>query len=453
MTNATESGRQRKTLTLTDGKSTTPTVSLSCNSSSASESGGKITCTLKLSSSTTKTVTVKVSYSGTATAGTDYSGNTTTHTIAAGKTSTSWKLTGKSDTKTEGNETIVINVTSFTNATEGGNQKETLTLTDVKSDSTITVSSPNGGQKWTTGKRYWIKWDKLDGAGRVKIELLKSGTTALVISNNTKNDGRLKWKIPSSVETGGSYKIKITSTTDNGNTDSSDSNFTITKAGTIPTVSLACTPDSASESGGKFTCTVTLSNSTSKKVTIAMTYSGTAIAGTDYSNPWVSRIIKAGRTSSSWTITGKSDSDASEGDETIVINVTSVTNAIEDGTQQVSLTLEDDGAPAVSLSCTPDSASESGGKFTCTVTLSKTTSEKVAVEMAYSGTATAGTDYGGANVTRIIKAGRTSSSWTITGKSDSDASEGDETIVVDISSVTNATEDGTQQASLTLTDS
>ena len=72
--------------------------------------------------------------------------------------------------------------------------------------------------------------------------------------------------------------------------------------------------------------------------------------------------------------------------------------------------------------------------------------------MAYSGTATAGTDYRGANVTRYFKPNRTSSSWTITGKSDSDASEGDETIVVDISSVTNATEDGTQQASLTLED-
>ena len=106
----------------------------------------------------------------------------------------------------------------------------------------------------------------------------------------------------------------------------------------------------------------------------------------------------------------------------------------------------------MSLSCTPDSVSEDGGEITCTLSLSNSTSEKVTVEMAYSGTATAGTDYSGANVTRYFKPYRTSSSWTITGKSDSDANEGDETIVVDISSVTNATEDGTQQASLTLTE-
>ena len=72
--------------------------------------------------------------------------------------------------------------------------------------------------------------------------------------------------------------------------------------------------------------------------------------------------------------------------------------------------------------------------------------------MAYSGTATAGTDYSNARVTRVIKAGRTSSAWTLTGKSDSDSNEGDETIVVDIDSVTNATEDDIQQASLTLTE-
>jgi hypothetical protein len=429
------------------------TVSLSCNASSASESGGKITCTLELSSSTTKTVTIKTSYSGTATAGTDYSGNTTTHTISVGSTSTSWKLTGKSDSKTEGNETIVINITSFTNATEGGKQKETLTLTDVKPDSTITVSSPNGGEKWTTGNKYWIKWDKPGPlSSKVRIELLKSGTTVQVISKKANNAGRKKWKIPSSLETGESYKIKITSTTDNSDTDSSDSNFTITQAGTIPTVSLSCTPDSASEDGGKITCTLSLSNSTSKKVTVEMAYSGTATAGTDYSGANVTRYFKPYRTSSSWTIKGKSDSDASEGDETIVVDISSVTNATEDGTQQASLTLEDAGAPTVSLSCTPDSVSEDGGEITCTLSLSNSTSEKVTVEMAYSGTATAGTDYSGANVTRYFKPYRTSNSWTIKGKSDSDANEGDETIVVDISSVTNATEDGTQQVSLTLTE-
>ena len=318
----------------------TPKVTLSCTPSSFSEISGTATCTLRLSKKATKAVTVKLSYSGKATAGTDYSGNKTTHTISAGKTSNSWKLTGKSDTKTEGNETIVINVASVTNATEKGTQRETLTLTDGATSTTLRVSSPNGGEKWTAGQRYSIRWsDK--GAGNVKIELLNSGQVARVISKSTKNDGLYKWRIPSTLKGGESYRIRITSTVESDDFDSSDKNFSIVEVGTIPTVSLSCTPDSASESGGQFTCTLSLSNATSDRVTVEMAYSGTATAGTDYSNARRTRVIKAGRTSSTWTLTGKNDSDSSEGDETIVVDIDSVTNAIEDGTQQASLTLAD----------------------------------------------------------------------------------------------------------------
>ena len=340
VTNATEKDTQRESITLTDGNSTTPTVSLSCDSSSFAETGGKATCTLSLSKKATKAVTVKLVYSGKATAGTDYSGNKTTHTISAGNTSTSWKLTGKSDTKTEGNETIVINVASVTNATEKGAQRETLTLTDGATSTTLRVSSPNGGEKWTAGQRYPIRWG-YKGAGNVKIELLNSGQAARVILKSTKNDGLYKWRIPSTLKGSQSYRIRITSTVKSDEFDSSDKNFSIVEVGTIPTVSLSCTPASASESGGQFTCTLNLSNATSDRVTVEMAYSGTATAGTDYSNARVTRVIKAGRTSSTWTLTGKNDSDSSEGDETIVVDIDSVTNATEDGTQQASLTLTD----------------------------------------------------------------------------------------------------------------
>jgi len=451
VTNAAESGTQRESITLTDGKSTTPTVSLSCSSSSFAESGGTVTCSLELSGSATKPVTVMTSYSGSATAGTDYSGNKTTHTISAGKTSTSWTLTGKSDTKTEGNEAIAINVTSVTNATESGTQREKLTLTDGSASTTLQVSTPNGGETWTAGQRYMIRWD-YKGAGKVKIELLNSGQVAQVISKSTKNRGLYKWRIPSTLNEGQSYRIRIASTVDSDEIDSSDGNFSIVGAGTIPTVSLSCTPGSASESGGQFTCTLNLSKSSSDLVTVGMAYSGTATAGTDYNNPRATRVIKAGRTSSTWTLIGKSDSDSSEGNETIVVDISSVTNAIEDGTQQATLTLEDADAPSVSLSCTPDSVSEDGGEITCTLSLSKNTSANVIVEMAYSGTATAGTDYSArGGYRRVIKRNWTSNSWTLTGKSDSET-EGNEIIVVDISSVTNAIEDGTQQATLTLTE-
>ena len=37
---------------------------------------------------------------------------------------------------------------------------------------TVKATTPNGGQKWTIGKSYAIKWDRGDGGAYVKIQLL-----------------------------------------------------------------------------------------------------------------------------------------------------------------------------------------------------------------------------------------------------------------------------------------
>ena len=210
-----------------------PKVSLSCTPSSASEKGGKFTCTVSLSKSTTKSVKVKLAYSGTATAGTDYSGHHASRTIPKGKTSTKWKLTGKTDSKTKGNETIVINVTSVTNATEKGTQKASLVLTEKNSPIPIKVTSPNGGESWTAGKTYTIKWDKGDGGAYVNIQLFLFGkgspSNSEWISKKTKNDGNHLWKIPTTVKAASAgYSIKISSKTKKSINDTSNKTFTIT---------------------------------------------------------------------------------------------------------------------------------------------------------------------------------------------------------------------------------
>ncbi|MDC1072576.1 BspA family leucine-rich repeat surface protein [Gammaproteobacteria bacterium] len=112
--------------------------------------------------------------------------------------------------------------------------------------------------------------------------------------------------------------------------------------------------------------------------------------------------------------------------------------------------------PTVTLACATASISEDGGTSECTLTLSKTYSQAVTVTVAYSGSATAGTDYSGNTTSHTISAGSTTTSWTITGLNDNsgggggDNGESDETIVVDIASVTNGTEQDTQTASISL---
>ena len=93
---------------------------------------------------------------------------------------------------------------------------------------TLKVTNPNGGQKWITGKSYAIKWSKGDAGAKVKILLLKNGKAYKWITKRTANDGKHTWKIPSTIATASTYKVKITSATKKTVTDSSNSSFTIT---------------------------------------------------------------------------------------------------------------------------------------------------------------------------------------------------------------------------------
>jgi hypothetical protein len=99
----------------------------------------------------------------------------------------------------------------------------------VTDTGTLKIISPNGGQKLQIGKKYTIKWSKGNAGSYVKIELLKSGKGYKAIHKKTKNDGRHRWKIPASVAVGSQYKIKITSISKKNISDTSDTNFTISK--------------------------------------------------------------------------------------------------------------------------------------------------------------------------------------------------------------------------------
>ena len=93
----------------------------------------------------------------------------------------------------------------------------------------LSVTKPNGGQKWTIGKKYAIKWRKGTAGTSVRISLTKSGRHYKWISKKTRNDGRYTWKIPTSVAAGSAYKVKIKSVKKKRVLDSSNRYFTIKK--------------------------------------------------------------------------------------------------------------------------------------------------------------------------------------------------------------------------------
>ena len=99
---------------------------------------------------------------------------------------------------------------------------------------TISVVSPNGGDSWTAGTTQTIQWTYTGNPGsHLKIELLKAGVVNRIIRSfaptGSGGNGSFDWHIPSTQAPGSDYKIRVTSTSNNSYSDTSDTNFEIGK--------------------------------------------------------------------------------------------------------------------------------------------------------------------------------------------------------------------------------
>jgi PKD repeat protein len=105
-----------------------------------------------------------------------------------------------------------------------------LSVTGAVLVSSITVTSPNGGESFVRGTTNRITWSSAGSPGSaVKIELLKGSTVVQTLQSSTENDGSYSsWTVSSSLATGSDYRIRVTSTTDPAITDTSNTYFTIT---------------------------------------------------------------------------------------------------------------------------------------------------------------------------------------------------------------------------------
>jgi len=97
----------------------------------------------------------------------------------------------------------------------------------------LVVTVPNGGESWAAGTSQTIRWTYSGNPGAaVRIELLKGGVLSSTIAASaaigTGGNGSYNWAIPIAQTPGINYKVRVTSTTNGVNTDTSNSNFSIT---------------------------------------------------------------------------------------------------------------------------------------------------------------------------------------------------------------------------------
>ncbi len=461
---ATENGVQQQTVSIIDDD--VATVSLSVNNVNIAEAAGISTITATLDKATFENVTVNLGYSGTATTLTDYTVSASSITILAGQTTGTAAITAVQDTSSESGETILIDITGVSggSASESGTQQQTVTITDDETVAvTLSASSNNiaeaGGSSTVTATLSQAAFETVtvnlgySGTATSGSDYVTPPTSIVIAAGQTTGTATLTAIQDTNVEGGETIIVDITGVSGGAASESGtqQQTVTITDDETV-TVSLSATPVTILEASGSSTVTATLSQATFEAVTVTLGYSGTATSGSDYVTPSTSIVIAAGQTTGTATLTAIQDTNSESG-ETIIVDITGVSGgaASESGTQQQTVTITDDEVISVSLSATPINISEAVQSSSVTATLSQVAFETVVVNLGYSGTANNGTDYDVAGTSISISAGQLSGSTSVTSRQDS-IEESNETIIVDIVSVTgaNSVESGTQQLTLTI---
>ncbi|MCS5491767.1 MBG domain-containing protein [Algoriphagus limi] len=225
----------------------------------------------------------------------------------------------------------------------------------------------------------------------------------------------------------------------------------------IPTVILSLSPSSRTESTvAPTSVSATLSNVYGTNTVVNLVFSGTATgSGVDYFLSGTSITITPGNTTGSVNLTNVPDA-LYEGNETVVIDISTVTNGIESGTQQQTYTITDDdplpNATLEILNIYNPITDESGGQAYVRGKINAVAGVTISIPLSFTGTATGGgTDYSITGSTITLSPGQLMDSIRITSQFDG-LIEGDETVIIDMAPPTNAVEVGTQQVTLTITD-
>jgi FKBP-type peptidyl-prolyl cis-trans isomerase len=417
-------------------------------------------------------VTVDLAISGTAVRDTNYTLSGTQIVIPAGKTEGSITVTGKVVEGFNNDLTVIFTIVSATGATsleiDEENKEAVLHIVDTETPPTVTLTldpttniAENGGVATITATL------SRDVLVPVTIPFLFTGTPQRD-TNYTISDDKIV--IPAGETTGtlavtgkddGIYKGEQALTVKannllNANLAQGQGELTLTFEDSLPAPSITLSPATfvLNEDGGTATLTATLSAPVGLETTVSLKLTGTATENVDYTYPGGQIKIPSGQLSGSVTLTAKNDTTY-EGSETIIVAIASVTNnvTIAGGIQESVGNINDSlQQPKVTLSLSGSPFAEAGGVAQVSATLTSRTYVDVTVNLGFTGTATKDTDYVASDTQIVIPKGSLSRAITLTGANNPNP-VGDKTIIVDIASVTNATEDGTQQVTATVSDS
>jgi len=255
------------------------------------------------------------------------------------------------------------------------------------------------------------------------------------------------------------YNESVQRYTDGLDTDAHDNDFTLGMASlgyanTGPSVTLSASPTPIAEAAGISTLTATLSAASSKNVTVTLAVDGTSTAVlADYTLSSNSIVITAGSTTGTATITATQDSK-DENNETVIVNVTGVTNGQENGTQQKTVTInDDDDLPGITFEYAAQNSIGESGIVNMKIIMLPSSGRDVTIPFTVNGssTATGGVDYTISSSPIVIPAGSENVNVVVNVVSDA-FDEENETLILDMGSVDYAIPQLNTSQTLTLID-
>jgi hypothetical protein len=472
-TEALTPGQQQVTATIVDDDATVvPNVSIAGTPATIAEAAGSATITATLSATTSVNVTVPITFSGSATNGTDFTPSAATITIPAGSTTGSITVTALQDALDEIDEAIIATMGAVTGATAtGGAVTTTITDDDPLANPTVTLTTSASSIAEAAGTATLTATLSTIASVPVTVNLAYTGTatngtdyatgpTSIVVpAGSLTGTAVLTATQDTKDEPDETIIATVSSVTGTGTATAQSVTVTITDDDlqAQPNVTLSASPAALSEAtvGTTSTITATLSEASSVDITVAIAFTGTATITSDFTASGSSIVIPAGSTTGTITLTAVNDPADEADSETIIATISSLTGTTGTGTgQNTTVTIADDDAtvvPNVTLSATPLTIDEAGGKSTVTATLSATTSVPVTVNLAYTGTATNVTDYTRSTAQIVVAPGTTTGTAVITAVQDA-TDEPDETVIVDIDTVPGGNEATPQTVTVTITD-
>jgi len=439
-----------------------PSVNLSAVNSSLSETGGATTVIATLSNSWGLPITVDVSFSGTALLSVDYQASAAQILILPGQTSGSITLTTVGDNLSEAAESITVDIASVSGGVENGTQQVSVTIVDDDPLPVVTLSLGGGSSLAENGGESLIVATLSSPSGQaVSVQLsfggsavrgtdystlstvltIPAGQTVASLALSSLDDGldELNESITAAIQSASGATPAVQAPVA----------WSISDDDAPPSVSLSVTPASLGESGGTAQVIATLSAFSGQSVTVNVSLGGAAVNNVDYSASATVITIPAGSLTGAITLASLSDS-LDEANEAIDVSLATPVNATLGSTVSSTVTIiDDDPSPAVSLSVGNINLAENGAT-TIVATLAAVSGRTVTVDLGYSGAATLGVDYTSA-AQIVIPAGSLTGSVTLTSVDDT-LDEANEALLVEISGVTNANENGVQQQTVTILD-